>query len=80
MKKAKRKGLGPSVNNEKSDLPENCVFLLKRKVFQNGSLVRTEKVKSKYEPLRTLSKVLKTQPQPGCRLALVHFPSRPCPS
>lgn len=60
MKKAERKGLAPSVNNEKSDLPENCVFLLKRIVIQNGTLVRKEKLKSKYEPLRTLSKVFKT--------------------
>ena len=76
-------GLAPFVNNEKSDMPENNSFLVKRKVSQNRYLVRKETVESKDDPRWTLkekSKRLanKTQPEPGCRLALVHFPWMPC--
>lgn len=55
VRKAERKVLPPFVNNEESDLPENCIFLVKRKACQNGYLVRKENLKSKVEPWRTSS-------------------------
>lgn len=50
LRKRERKALVSFVNNEKTDLPENYLFLVKRTASQNGSLVRKEKLKSKDEP------------------------------